>query len=212
MDLIVLTGGPGAGKTAVLELARALFCEHVALLPEAASIVYGGGFWRLPSASARCAAQSAIYHVQRQSERLAAEERRWAVVLCDRGSLDGLAYWPRAEEEYWTALGTTAETEMRRYKAVIHLRCPTASMGYNLKNPLRLESAHEAAEIDARIARIWSDHPNYRQVESRPSFLDKATEAVSLLRELLPPCCRRDAVRARAFEGPSEVSVEGGLE
>lgn len=33
---VVLTGGPGAGKTAVLELIRRSFCEHVKVLPEAA--------------------------------------------------------------------------------------------------------------------------------------------------------------------------------
>ena len=38
---VVLTGGPGAGKTAVLELIRLFFCEHVKTLPESASIVFG---------------------------------------------------------------------------------------------------------------------------------------------------------------------------
>lgn len=41
---IVLTGGPGAGKTALLELIRQSFCSHVTVLPEAASIVFGGGW------------------------------------------------------------------------------------------------------------------------------------------------------------------------
>lgn len=41
---IVLTGGPGAGKTALLELIRQSFCAHVKVLPEAASIIFGGGF------------------------------------------------------------------------------------------------------------------------------------------------------------------------
>jgi predicted ATPase len=40
---IVLTGGPGAGKTATLEMIKHAFCEHVRVLPEAATIVFGGG-------------------------------------------------------------------------------------------------------------------------------------------------------------------------
>ncbi|MGE5048473.1 MAG: hypothetical protein ACM3PC_07910, partial [Deltaproteobacteria bacterium] len=36
---IVLTGGPGAGKTAVLELARSMLCRHLRVLPESASIL-----------------------------------------------------------------------------------------------------------------------------------------------------------------------------
>ena len=46
---IVLTGGPGAGKTAVLELVRQEFCAHVQVRPEAAGIVFGGGFPRTGS-------------------------------------------------------------------------------------------------------------------------------------------------------------------
>ena len=38
---VVLTGGPGAGKTAVLELIRLFFCVHVTTLPEAAGIEPG---------------------------------------------------------------------------------------------------------------------------------------------------------------------------
>ena len=38
---VVLTGGPGAGKTALLELIRQSFCSHVKVLPEAAR-----GLWR----------------------------------------------------------------------------------------------------------------------------------------------------------------------
>jgi predicted ATPase len=57
--LVVLTGGPGAGKTALLEIARRNFCEHIAVLPEAVSIVFGGGFWRKETAPARRAAQRA---------------------------------------------------------------------------------------------------------------------------------------------------------
>ena len=40
--MVVITGGPGAGKTALLELARRDLCEHAAILPEAAGILYGG--------------------------------------------------------------------------------------------------------------------------------------------------------------------------
>jgi hypothetical protein len=39
---VVLTGGPGAGKTALLELIRQSFCSHVKVLPEAAGVVFGG--------------------------------------------------------------------------------------------------------------------------------------------------------------------------
>ncbi len=92
--LMALTGGPGAGKTAVLELAARSFCRHVAVLPEAASIVFGGGFPRHDTEPGRKAAQRAIYRVQWEVERLVVEEGEVAVALCDRGTVDGGAYWP----------------------------------------------------------------------------------------------------------------------
>src|ERR1019366_4307010 len=87
--LVVLTGGPGGGKTAILEMARRYFCRHVVILPEAASIVFGGGFPRLDTPEAKRSAQRAIYYVQRELERMAVESKA-AVVLCDRGTIDGL--------------------------------------------------------------------------------------------------------------------------
>ena len=90
---IVLTGGPGAGKTAVLELVRQSFCSHVKVLTEAAGILFAGGFPRGGDAESRRAAQRAIFYVQRELE-LAADAENLAIVLCDRGTVDGTAYWP----------------------------------------------------------------------------------------------------------------------
>lgn len=92
--LVAVTGGPGAGKTAVLEMARRALCEHVGILPEAAGILFGGGFPRSDADPVLRAAQRAIFHVQRELEALVHEQSVVAVALCDRGTVDGLAYWP----------------------------------------------------------------------------------------------------------------------
>ena len=185
---IVLTGGPGAGKTAVLELVRHLFCTHVAVLPEAAGIVFGGGFPRGEPPSLRRASQRAIFYVQRELE-AAQEDANAALVLCDRGTVDGLAYWP-GPDDFWGAVGTTLGAQLARYDAVVHLRVPTAENGYNHANPLRIESAREAVEIDARIAAAWSGHPRRFVVDPTPEFMTKAARVVAILRDELPSCCR----------------------
>jgi predicted ATPase len=186
--LIVVTGGPGAGKTAVLEMARRQFCQHVAVLPEAAGILFGGGFPRLPGARERKAAQRAIFHVQRELERIALADGV-AVVLCDRGTLDGLAYWPEGPESFFTELSTTLEDEMACYSAVIHLRTPSAHGGYVQTNPLRTESAAEAQIIDRRIAAAWQEHPRYVTVPSDGNFLAKAERALAAITDEVPACC-----------------------
>lgn len=187
--LLVVTGGPGAGKTALLEIVRRHFCEHVAVLPEAASIIFGGGFPRRQSEPARRAGQRAIFRVQSELERMTIEERAAAVALCDRGTLDGLAYWPGDPESFFRDLGTTREAELARYRAVIHLRTPPAGE-YNHRNPLRIESVKEAAAIDARIAVAWKGHPRVLFVDHAHKFFEKVARALELIRNEIPECCR----------------------
>ena len=189
---VVLTGGPGAGKTAVLELVKKSFCRHVVVLPESAGIVFGGGFPRRSDIASAQSAQRAIYYVQRELE-TAAVVQNPAVILCDRGTVDGAAYW-QGEPDLWTAVGTTLADELSRYSAVIHLRVPSANEGYDHSNPLRVENATEAARIDARVASLWSAHPNYFAIESQPTFIEKATKVLGVLKGQIPECCRRHVV------------------
>jgi predicted ATPase len=189
---IVLTGGPGAGKTAVLELMRKTLCEHVRVVPEGAGVVFGGGFPRGDAIDVRRAAQRAIFYVQRELE-AAVLATNAAIALCDRGTIDGLAYWP-GPADLWSAVGTSHAEQLARYDAVIHLRTPSLEGGYNHQNPLRRESAVEAAAIDARIAAAWEGHPRRFEVGSMTDFLAKAARIVELVRGELPACCRRHPI------------------
>jgi predicted ATPase len=186
---IVLTGGPGAGKTAVLALLQQSLCKHLRVLPEAAGILFGGGFPREPAIDARRAAQRAIYHVQRELEEAIAGADV-AVALCDRGTVDGAAYWP-GPGSLWEAVGTTLDAELARYAAVLHLRTPDLALGYDRSNPLRIETAVEARAIDERIAAAWARHPRRFEIAPASEFLAKAARAVEILHGELPECCRR---------------------
>ena len=184
---IVLTGGPGAGKTAALELIRRSFCEHVVVLPEAAGILFLGGFPRGQGALRR-AAQRAIFHVQRELESTT-QEAAPALVVCDRGTLDSLAYWP-GPGDFWSEVGATAAEELARYDGVLHMRTPESGNGYNHQNPLRVESAAEAHRIDERIAEAWAAHPHRAEIPSTPRFLEKAAVVLELVRSEVPACCQ----------------------
>jgi predicted ATPase len=187
---IVLTGGPGAGKTAVLEVVQQHFCRHVVVLPEAASIVFRGGFPRRPTPAAREAAQRAIYRVQVELERMVLEEGDAAVILCDRGTVDGLAYWSRPETSFWSDVGTTHARELARYDTVLHLRTPAAHRGYNQSNPMRTESAAEAAAIDARLLDVWADHPDRLVINTSDDFVVKLDQTLAAIRRAVPACCQ----------------------
>ena len=189
---VVLTGGPGAGKTAVLELIRQAFCEHVRVLPESAGILFGGGFPRGDIPALLRPGQRAIFFTQRELEG-AGEVGNPAVVLCDRGTVDAAAYWP-GPEDFWSAVGTTLQEQLQRYDAVIHLRTPRAPTAYNRSNPLRIESAAEAAAIDDRILQSWQLHPRRTVIAEAPDFMAKAARALTALSSELPDCCRKHVI------------------
>ena len=131
------------------------------------------------------AAQRAIYHVQRELEQAIIDEGKTTVALCDRGTVDGLAYWPDSAESYWRELQTTREAELARYAAVIHLRTPNDQRGYNHQNPMRTENAIEATLIDERIVKVWDGHPNRVFIESTDNFLEKVKLALDEIKNQL---------------------------
>jgi hypothetical protein len=162
----------------------------VGALPEAAGIVFGGGFPRHATEAGAHAAQRAIFHMQRELERLVVGERQVAVALCDRGTLDGMAYWPDSALPFESDLGVTRAAELERYAAVIHLRTPEVDRGYNNDNPLRIESAESARALDERILAAWEGHPQRTVVESTDDFVEKAVYALELIQAQLPGCCQ----------------------
>jgi predicted ATPase len=190
---VVLTGGPGAGKTAVLELMGHFFCHHVKVLPESAGIVFGGGFPRGKAPVLQRAAQRAIFHVQRELEATAGVDSP-AIILCDRGTVDGVAYWPGPPEDFWRDVGTTLDEQLARYDMVIHLRTPSVDGEYNLDNPLRTETAAEASAVDERILAAWSRHPHRAVIDPTPDFLLKVSRAIELLKAQMPMCCEHHVV------------------
>lgn len=183
--LVVVTGGPGAGKTAILEIARQRYRGRAVVLPEAASVLFGGGFPRRSEEPWQRAAQRGIYHVQRQLERAAFEATKQEIILCDRGTLDGLAYWPEGDDGLLVDVGSTRAAELARYAVVIHLRPPPES-AFNHQNPLRTENFRQALAIDAVVEQGWSSHPARYFVPSTEDFLSKVHDAMELLDGIVP--------------------------
>jgi predicted ATPase len=183
---IVLTGGPGAGKTAIQQVAVQAFPGRLVVVPEAATILFGGGFPRLSDVLSRRTSQRAIYHVQRELERLHEGIANGCALLCDRGTVDGAAYWPGADgDEFFAEVGSSWADELARYHAVIILDVPTSAQGYDRRNPTRIESPEEAAVIGERICNAWREHPRCERVGAAPSFWAKIQRSVDLIGQAL---------------------------
>ncbi len=183
---IVLTGGPGAGKTTAADLFRREMGPRVVVVPEAATLVFNGGFPRVMEPQARRATQTAIYHLQRNLEDVQAARYPDRVLLCDRGTVDGAAYWPGDPAGFFTSLGTTESAELARYDAVLFFEsAAVGGLAIEGGNPARIESLNEALQLDRALQRIWSRHRNFTLVPHDASFLRKIGHGLTALERLV---------------------------
>jgi predicted ATPase len=188
---IVLTGGPGGGKTTAADLFRREIGERVVIVPEAATLLFSGGFPRVLEPPAVRATQSAIYHLQRNLEEVQSARFPGRILLCDRGTVDGAAYWPPEGVDFFAAMGTTEAQELARYDAVIFFESAAVG-GTHIEggNLTRIEGVQEAAELDRRLYAIWSKHPRFFVVRHATSFFKKLTFGLSALESIVADVLR----------------------
>lgn len=179
---IVLTGGPGGGKTTAADLFRREIGDRVVIVPEAATLLFQGGFPRSADPHARRCAQSAIYHVQRRLEDVQAALFPGRTLLCDRGTIDGAVYWPGQPHDYFNAVNSSLEAELARYDAVIFFES-AACGGVSIEggNPIRNETLAEAARLDGKLRTLWSRHPRFILVPHNASFFKKISFGLAAL-------------------------------
>ncbi|MDX2055331.1 MAG: ATP-binding protein [Polyangiaceae bacterium] len=183
---VVLSGGPGGGKTTAADLFRRELGERVVIVPEAATMLFSGGFPRGAEEPARRAAQLAIYHVQRNLEEVQFARYPNRILLCDRGTIDGAAYWPGPPEEFFEQAGTSLESELSRYDAVIFFESAAVG-GISIEggNPVRIEDAKAAVELDGKLQKLWSRHPRFTRVGHNSSFIKKIVHGLTELEQVV---------------------------
>jgi predicted ATPase len=184
---IVLTGGPGGGKTTAVDLYRRELGERVVVVPEAATMLFSGGFPRVDEPSARVSVQLAIYSVQRNLEDVQAARFPDRVLLCDRGTVDSAAYWPKtAEGEFFHHIDGTLEAELARYDAVLFFEsAAVGNISIEGGNPTRAENLAEARALDRVLRELWSRHPRFIHIPHRRSFMSKIMAGLDALKLLL---------------------------
>lgn len=181
---IAITGGPSAGKTTLIHTLQKEFKNQIATVPETASILYHGGFFRSDNLEVKVHIQRAIYFVQLESEAISKLLHPNKSLVLDRGTLDGLAYWPYTSQAYFNQLGTTLEREIKRYEWVIHMDSAFQE-GYDSNNPIRIESPKEALRLNENIKKVWVSHPQRFIIGSSDDFIRKIRLAKNLIRQIL---------------------------
>jgi len=168
----VLTGGPCAGKTSCLLAIRARFGEQVVTLPEAATLLLGSGFPPPGHASIHCspeewisAFQGAILSIQQEVE-VSFERLAWncrvRLIVCDRGVLDGAAYWPGGREPFLHHFGLSLDDCFGRYRSVLHLQSLAESHPHLYGpegNAIRYEDVADALRVERAVRAAWQGHP-----------------------------------------------------
>lgn len=171
--LICLTGGPGGGKTSLIEelVHRQTTGTNYVGLPEAISVT-----GQLGISSNEKYFQRIMVHLQIALEdglQRALIDSSGAVILCHRGSLDPLAYWLDRgwqEEAFFAYTGTSRGEHIQRYTAVLHL--VTAADGA-VEHYTRWPEAHrpetlvDAVRLDRLLNRVWRDHPHYYRIDNQ---------------------------------------------
>ena len=189
---IALTGGPGGGKTTAVDLFRREMGDGVVIVPEAATMMFTGGFPRYPENDAVRCAQLAIYHVQRNLEDIQATRYPERILLCDRGTIDGAAYWPENNGDFFEALGTTPEAELARYDGVIFFEsAAVGGLGIEGGNPIRRETLEEAVALDTKLRHYWSRHERFVVVHHNRSFFKKISYGLAILDEMVTELSER---------------------
>ncbi|XP_014674201.1 PREDICTED: uncharacterized protein LOC106814397 [Priapulus caudatus] len=193
---IVLTGGPCGGKTTG-QVRLSNFFENlgwkVYRAPETAFVLMSGGVkWTDLDENQAINFQEDIGRMMLMVEdsytRLAEGGRRNAIIICDRGVMDGSAF---LRPDQWQAImarngWNPIMLRDQRYNQIIHMvsAAEGAEEFYTTdQHATRYESSEQARELDKRAAQAWVGHPYYDVVDNSTDFETKVTRMIGLVCE-----------------------------
>lgn len=195
----VITGGPCGGKTTALARLFSFLRERgyeVITCPEAFTIFGSNGMSLdfFATDGMDYIIQNSVLDVQlsleESLERILKARGKPAVLLCDRGPMDGSAY---LSEEKWNKILDTRGMDVtdlrdKRYNAVFHM--VTAADGapgyYTLENnQVRSESPELAIDVDRRTQKAWVGHPHMYVFDNSTDFEGKLQRVVDRISGIL---------------------------
>ncbi len=189
MKRVVITGGPGSGKTVVTNILAKANPKRFFLVLEAATQVYEAARtrWDLVDIAERRNLQRRIYLLQRAQEDKAAGEHPDKILILDRGTIDGAAYWPDGPEVYWAEMNTTLEAELARYDHVIWMQTAAAIGIYDGSdsNSCRFEDPEGAIRSGELLAQLWGGHKSLLKVPAFPQLSEKISSVQKILDTIL---------------------------
>jgi hypothetical protein len=203
---MVLTGGPCAGKTSCLRAIIEEFGNQVIPMPEVATLLLGSRFpppgcetITVPAHEWSTAFQGAILSLQHEMERAyenLAEKCGARLIVCDRGVLDGAAYWSGGRRAFLDQFGLDVGACFARYQAVVHLESLATARPDDYGragNEIRFEELADAQERERAAREAWQGHPGWVFIPGRHEVGRTISEVFGVVRRLLsgPDLCSR---------------------
>jgi thymidylate kinase len=195
--MIVLSGGPGGGKSTVLSWIgpwlESLGYKPYIIHETATEVILKEGHPTRRNREAHTAFQRTVLEQQISKEeatfaRALTEGHPRAVIICDRGSVDGIAYDEEGVLAILTEKRMVRAHLLQRYTAVLHLKsaaCGAEASYTRANNAARFENVTEAVQRDERVLNAWLGHSHLTIIPSCPNVSDKEEHVRQAIRKVL---------------------------
>lgn len=192
---IVLTGGPGSGKTSVLEKINQVYSSEgykVIIVPETATELMNNGITFKDGSMSLVDFQELVMRLQLAKEEvvdrtieLMSNEK--IIVVYDRGTIDNTAYINKNEfEEILTRLNNVKSFTdlLNKYDLVINL-VGREDFYTTQNNKARSESSSEALKLGDATLKCWLGHKTIKIVMPKDTVDEKISEVLNIINESL---------------------------
>jgi CYTH domain-containing protein/predicted ATPase len=195
---IVITGGPLAGKSTLIEYLEGAYESKCRFMKEVATMLLSSGYPK-PGGDVQFSDEWLDYvnrvilptqlNMENGHLHAAAENHKRAMVF-DRGLLDPAAYIPGGTQVLHDKYGLDVQLALDRYTMVIHLQslaCISKDEYNRLcgTNPSRYDTAEQAIERDQALVEAWSGHSNWHFISAEGGIESVIEKALALISPLL---------------------------
>jgi len=223
---IVLTGGPCAGKTTIIDFVENTLKDegyYVITVPETATNCITMGIMPNQDKEHTLRFQDYILRLQTTKEQIAEEyadnlkkkkceligDKKGIIILYDRAIMDNRAYL--SIDDYNNLLAKYGYKEIRlidKYDLVINLisTATTKQDSYAL-NGIRYESVDEAKMRDELTSNAWLLHHNLRVIKPTDKLEEKAALVLKYIHDLLIDKQKQELVRLPLDINKSDLSL-----
>ena len=192
---IVLTGGPGSGKTSVLEKINQVYSSEgykVIIVPETATELMNNGITFKDGSISLVDFQELVMRLQLAKEEIVDRNIELmgsdkVIVVYDRGTIDNTAYINKNEfEEILTRLNHVKSFTdlMNKYDLVINL-VGREDFYTTENNKARSESASDALKLGDATLKCWLGHKTVKIVMPKDTVVEKINEVLNIINESL---------------------------